>query len=92
MISHTTIDAPIEKLYWKIGEVSKMFLVAPSTIRFWEREFGIVTMKGRRTGKDFHERKFTAKNIQELEKIRHLLKDRAFTLRGAKMELLKPTN
>lgn len=72
-----------EKLYYSIGEVSKLFDISRSLIRYWESEFEI--LKPHKNGKG--ERKFTKKNIEQLSIIYHLVKERGFTLKGAKAEI-----
>ena len=72
-----------DKLYYSIGEVSKLFDMSRSLIRYWEAEFDI--LKPHKNGKG--ERKFTKKNIEQLSIIYHLVKERGFTLKGAKAEI-----
>ncbi len=72
-----------DKLYYSIGEVSKMFNISKSLIRYWETEFEI--LKPHKNGKG--ERRFTKKNIDQLNLIFHLVKERGFTLKGAKTEI-----
>jgi DNA-binding transcriptional MerR regulator len=72
-----------EKLYYSIGEVSKLFDISRSLIRYWESEFE--NLKPHKNGKG--ERKFTKKNIEQLSIIYHLVKERGFTLKGAKAEI-----
>lgn len=76
-------EKEIEKLYYSIGEVAKMFGVSTSLIRFWENEFTILKPKKNRKGN----RLFTKKDINNLQIIYHLVKERGFTLEGAKKEL-----
>lgn len=76
------IDLP-EKLYYSIGEVAKAFDVNTSLIRFWEKEFDAIEPKKNAKGT----RKFTPKDIKNLELIYHLVKERGFTLEGAKTHL-----
>ena len=76
------IDLP-EKLYYSIGEVAKAFDVNASLIRFWEKEFDAIEPKKNARGT----RKFTTKDIKNLELIYHLVKERGFTLEGAKIHL-----
>lgn len=71
------------KLYYTIGEVSKMFNVNASLIRFWETEFSILKPKKNNKGN----RLFTPSDIENLKKIFHLVKERGYTLDGAKKEL-----
>ncbi len=70
----------IEKLYYSISEVSKMFGVAPSLIRFWESEFGTLKPKKNSNGN----RQFTKNDIEQLRLIYHLVKEKGYTLAGAK--------
>lgn len=76
------IDLP-EKLYYTIGEVSKAFDVNQSLIRFWEKEFDAISPKKNAKGT----RRFTPEDIKNLELIYHLVKERGFTLEGAKTHL-----
>lgn len=73
----------IEKLYWTIGEVADELGVNNSTIRFWEKEFGMSA--ARRTGKG--DRLYTRKEIEHLQRIQHLVKEKGFTLKGARNHL-----
>jgi len=76
------IDLP-DKLYYSIGEVAKAFGVNASLIRFWEKEFDEIKPKKNAKGN----RKFTPEDIKHLELIYHLVKERGFTLEGAKVHL-----
>ncbi|MBL4706809.1 MAG: MerR family transcriptional regulator [Flavobacteriales bacterium] len=71
------------KLYYSIGEVSKMFDVNASLIRFWEKEFSIIKPKKNKKGN----RLFTKKDIDNLHIIYNLVKERGFTLEGAKKKM-----
>ncbi len=71
------------KLYYSIGEVSKMFDVNTSLIRFWEKEFDIIKPHKNKKGN----RMFTKKDIENFHLIYHLVKERGFTLQGAKGKL-----
>jgi DNA-binding transcriptional MerR regulator len=77
-------EKEIEKLYYSIGEVAEMFNVAPSLIRFWESEFEIIQPKKNRKGN----RQFTKEDISNVKLIYHLVKEKGFTLTGAK-EMVK---
>jgi DNA-binding transcriptional MerR regulator len=77
-------EKTIEKKYFAIGEVAEMFDVAPSLIRFWESEFEIIAPKKNRKGN----RQFTRDDIENVRLIYHLVKEKGFTLQGAK-EMLK---
>ncbi|MUU79727.1 MerR family transcriptional regulator [Winogradskyella endarachnes] len=76
------IDLP-EKRYYGIGEVAKAFKVNASLIRFWEKEFDALKPKKNAKGN----RKFTPEDIKNLKFIYHLVKERGFTLEGAKTHL-----
>ena len=76
------IDLP-EKRYYNIGEVAKAFDVNTSLIRFWEKEFDVIKPKKNAKGN----RKFTPEDIKNLQFIFHLVKERGFTLEGAKTHL-----
>jgi DNA-binding transcriptional MerR regulator len=71
-----------DKQYYTIGEVAELFKVKTSHIRFWTNEFKI---KVRTTRKG--DRLFTAGQIRELRAIHHLVKERGFTLSGAKAKM-----
>ncbi len=72
-----------EKRYYGIGEVAKAFDVNTSLIRFWEKEFDVLKPKKNAKGN----RKFTPEDITNLKFIYHLVKERGFTLEGAKIHL-----
>lgn len=76
------IELP-EKLYYSIGEVAKAFGVNQSLIRFWDKEFDILKPKKNAKGN----RMFTPEDIKNLKLIYHLVKERGFTLEGAKTHL-----
>lgn len=69
-----------EKLYFTIGEVADMLKVNTSLIRYWEKEFGNIRPRKNRRGN----RLFTAKDIESLKYIYHLVKEQGLTLEGAK--------
>lgn len=73
----------LNKLYYSIGEVAKMFDVNVSLIRYWENEFKILKPKKNKKGN----RLFTPKDIDNLHLIYHLVKEKRLTLEGAKMKL-----
>ena len=77
-------EKEIEKLYYSIGEVAEIFTVAPSLIRFWESEFDIIKPKKNRKGNI----QFTKEDIDNVRTIYHLVKEKGFTLQGAK-EMLR---
>lgn len=75
----------LDKLYYSIGEVAEMFDVSRSLLRYWESEFSFLTPRKNRKG----DRLFTKENIQQIQIIYNLVKERGFTLEGAKQELKK---
>jgi len=76
-------EKKIEKLFYPIGEVAKIFDVSVSSIRYWEKEFNILKPKKNKKGN----RMFTKKDLDNLMIIYHLIKERGFTLDGAKKKL-----
>ena len=72
-----------EKLYYTIGEVSKAFDVNPSLIRFWEKEFEILKPKKNNKGT----RRYSSVDIENFQTIHHLVKEKGYTLDGAKVQL-----
>jgi len=76
------IDLP-EKRYYRIGEVAKAFGVNTSLIRFWENEFDVLRPKKNKKGN----RLFTQEDLKNLQMIFFLVKEKGFTLDGAKKKL-----
>jgi DNA-binding transcriptional MerR regulator len=76
-------DGRIGKMYYSIGEVSEMFEVNQSLIRYWEKEFDILKPKKNQKGN----RQFTRQDIDNLRIIYHLVKERGYTLSGAREKL-----
>lgn len=76
------LDLP-DKRYYKIGEVAKAFGVNTSLIRFWENEFDILKPKKNNKGN----RLFTQEDLKNLQLIYFLVKEKGFTLDGAKNKL-----
>ncbi|MDA8728350.1 MerR family transcriptional regulator [Flavicella sp.] len=76
------VDLP-EKRYYKIGEVAKAFGVNTSLIRFWEKEFDVIKPKKNAKG----DRMFTQDDVKNFQMIYHLVKEKGFTLEGAKKKL-----
>lgn len=73
-----------EKLYYSISEVSQLFDINASTIRFYEKEFNLKPTKNKKGN-----RLFTRKDIESLYKIVDLVKSKGYTLQGAKEQLKK---
>lgn len=77
------MENQIEKKYFSIGEVAKQLSVSASQIRFWEGEFDIISPRKNRNGK----RKFTKEDIEKVKLVHHLVKEKGYTLQGAKDKL-----
>ena len=71
------------KLYYTIGEVSEMFQVNTSLVRFWEKEFDILKPKKNKKGN----RLFTPEDLDNFKIIHNLVKEQGLTLDGAKKYL-----
>jgi DNA-binding transcriptional MerR regulator len=76
----TIIPENLTKRYYTIGEVAAMFGVTRSLIRFWEKEFQI--LKPFKSSKG--ERRFTSENIKQFQLIYQLVKEKGYTLNGAR--------
>jgi len=68
------------KQYYTMGEVAEMFRVNQSLLRFWESEFSIIQPKKNKKG----DRYFRPIDIKNLHLIYHLLRQRKYTIEGAK--------
>jgi len=79
-------EKSIEKRYYSIAEVAKMFNVNKSLLRFWETEFDEIRPKKSNTGN----RLYTQKEIEKLKTIYSLVKEKGFTLDGAKAKMKEP--
>jgi DNA-binding transcriptional MerR regulator len=77
------IDLQPDKRYYSIGELAKAFNVNASLIRFWDKEFDILKPKKNAKGN----RMFTPEDVKNLQLIYHLVKERGFTLDGARVHL-----
>lgn len=77
-----------DKLYYSIGEVAAAFKVNASLIRFWEKEFDVISPKKNKKGNRY----FTQQDINNLKLIYHLVKERGYTLEGAKTALSEKEN
>ena len=78
-------DALFSKQYYTMGEVAEMFRVNQSLLRFWESEFSIIQPKKNKKG----DRYFRPIDIKNLHLIYHLLRQRKYTIEGAKDFLKK---
>jgi len=72
-----------DKLYYSIGEVARAFNVNTSLLRYWEQEFPIIRPKKNKKGNRY----FTPEDIKNLQMIYHLVKEKGYTLDGARIAL-----
>lgn len=72
-----------EKLYYSISEVSELFDLNASTLRFWEKEFDLLKPTKNKKGN----RLFTKKDIEHIATIVELVKQKGYTIQGAKEQL-----
>ncbi|HRH33404.1 MAG TPA: MerR family transcriptional regulator [Catalimonadaceae bacterium] len=72
-----------DKMYFSIGEVARYFDVSTSLIRYWEDEFPHITP--RKNGKG--DRRYNKADIEKVAQIFDLIKEKKFTIRGAKAHL-----
>ena len=79
-----TIDIQhLSKLYYSIGELSNLFGVNASLLRFWEKEFQFVISKKNAKGN----RLYSIKEIEKINRIYLLVKIEGYTIEGAKKAL-----
>lgn len=71
------------KLYYSIGEVAKMFDVNESLLRYWEKEFPMISPK--KAGGNV--RQYRKEDIENIRLVYHLVKEKGMTLQGAKQRL-----
>jgi len=81
-------ERDISKMYYTMGEVSAMFDVNQSLLRFYEKEFDILQPKKNKKGNRY----FTPEDIENLKIIFHLINDKGYTLQGAKDHLKQNLN
>lgn len=84
-LSIPTDEVLNEKLYYPISEVANMFKVNISLLRFWEKEFDILKPRKNRKG----DRLFRPEDIRNLKMIHFLLKEKGYTIKGAKAFIKK---
>jgi DNA-binding transcriptional MerR regulator len=73
-------EREINKMYYTMGEVAILLDINLSMIRFYEREFEILVPKKGKSGTRY----FNQENIETLKLIIHLIKEKGYTLQGAK--------
>lgn len=71
------------KRYYSIGEAAAIFELKTSALRFWEKEFPELKPKKSDSGA----RKYSTKDMELLRKIHYLVKEKGFTLEGARQKL-----
>lgn len=76
-------EKAIEKKYFSIGEVAEKLNITTSQIRFWESEFDTISPQKNRNGK----RQFTKEDIENIKMVHHLVKEKLYTLDGARQML-----
>lgn len=72
-----------KRLFYSIQEVADHFAVNVSLLRFWEKEFDNINPKKTAGGT----RQYTRENIQQVEIVYHLVKEKGMTLEGARQTL-----
>ena len=72
-----------DRLYFKIGEVSKITSLPAYVLRFWETEFSCIRPKRTSSG----QRQYRKSDVETILKIRQLLHEKKYTIRGAKQYL-----
>jgi len=78
------LDGMPEKTYYRIGEVARITGVKAYVLRFWETEFRMMAPPKSRS----KQRMYRRQDIETILKIKHLLYDRRFTIKGARRYLL----
>jgi DNA-binding transcriptional MerR regulator len=76
-------EKEIKKLYYSIGEVAGFLQVNASLIRYWESEFDGLSPRKNNKGN----RMFTEEDIELLRTIHHLVKEKGYTIEGARNRL-----
>ena len=77
------MKSEIKKLYYSIGEVSKMVNLKSYVLRYWETEFSVLNPEKNKAGN----RRYRKEDIKIIRHIKELLYDKKFTIRGAKQYL-----
>lgn len=70
----------MKKLYYSIGEVSKLAEVKPHVLRYWESLFPELNPQKNKAGK----RTYTARDLEVVLKLKELIKDKKFSTAGAR--------
>jgi DNA-binding transcriptional MerR regulator len=72
----------MDKVYFSINEVSEVLDLKPHTIRYWETELASIMNKRKR-----YTNRYTANEVELFRRLKDLIVDRKFTLKGAVIEI-----
>lgn len=72
-----------DKLYFRVGEASRLTGVAPYVLRFWESEFTLLRPERTPAGQRLYRRR----DIELILRLKHLLHEKKFTIEGARRHL-----
>ena len=74
-----------DKLYYSMGDVKKITGLEPHVLRFWETEFSVLKPRKNKKG----QRTYQKKDLEVISRIKELLYEKKFTIKGAIAELKK---
>ncbi len=77
-----------EKIYFKIGDIAKKFNVNPSLLRYWEKEFDFIRPKKNSKGTRY----YSKKDVDNIDIVYHLVKEKGMTIQGVKEYLATRKN
>jgi DNA-binding transcriptional MerR regulator len=72
-----------DKIYFSIGEISRLCRLKPHVLRYWEQEFPDLSPKKRRGNRRYYQQK----EVLLVRRIRHLLYEEGYTIDGARQQL-----
>lgn len=84
----TELPSIPDKLYFTIGEVSRLCDLKPHVLRYWEQEFGQISPSKRRGNRRYYQRK----DVLIIRQIRNLLYEQGYTIEGARTKLADNTS
>ncbi len=79
---------PLNKKYYKIGEVAELLHIPLSTLRYWEHEFNIIRPKR----SDGNTRYYTPKDIENVRLVYYLVKEKGMKIEAARAEINRNRN
>ena len=79
----TSLPQPSSKLFFRIGEVSRITGIEPYVLRYWETEFPHLRPEKRSSG----QRLYTKRDLDNIQNVKRLLYQEGFTIAGAKKRL-----